>query len=294
MEDKKKFTLVKVYHKPYRLFRDPYVVNVGNLNSARPDADSRAWLESSMDFCCASSSRFDMMNSEWPTYQRLLHNLEFCAGREGQLVSLQHYSKVMDLNTLRDEPWRDTTQMEDARGQMCTDAKSMDEFGYGDVETAMRGCSVVVGNQYPCSVVQSMSANLAVETKDAVMEFATIAENFASEQFAGSVYTADRFIEYVNSKIQYWRGGPVICTLEEMRSLLDYTIAFQHAFLDSKRWLSQEIFKNKDLRGVGYVGEMVMGFALHCLVESKRAAGEKVGFCQMHTDAAVTYGVCKK
>lgn len=72
--------------------------------------------------------------------------------------------------------------------------------------------------------------------------------------------------------------------------MLDFTLRFQHAFLDSKPYASQAIYKDKDGRGNSYIGEMVAGFAIFCLVESMREAGKRVGFCRLLTDANVIYG----
>lgn len=72
--------------------------------------------------------------------------------------------------------------------------------------------------------------------------------------------------------------------------MLDFTLRFEHAFLDSKPYASQAIYKDKDGRGNGYIGEMVAGFAIFCLVESMREAGKHVGFCRLLTDANVIYG----
>lgn len=116
MEDKaidkaEKFRLVKVYHKPYKnVFKEPNIFNLGNLNSAMPKSESKAWLQQHMDICLdGDGSKFSSMNGEWSVIHQLLHLPAFCDGREQDLVSFQHYSKVMDLNMVRAEPWHDTT-----------------------------------------------------------------------------------------------------------------------------------------------------------------------------------------
>lgn len=154
MEKAEKFRLVKVYHKPYKnVFKEPNVFNLGNLNCIAPKPENKAWLQQHMDMCLAGDgSKFSMMNSEWTVIHQLLHSPVFCDGREQDLVSFQHYSKVMDLNTARAEPWHDTTQTEDANGQAYRDAASLEEFGYSKAQLAdiLSKFDIVVGQ--PVSV----------------------------------------------------------------------------------------------------------------------------------------------
>lgn len=208
-------------------------------------------------------------------------------GREQDLVSFQHYSKVMDLNTVRAEPWHDTAQTEDANGQAYRDAASLEEFGYSKAQLAdiLSKFDIVVGNQYPCNIAQSMHADLTLDLNDVVSQFNCILENFED-----GLFTAERFKRQRRAFYQYWRGGPVICSLADHRRMLDFTLRFEHAFLDSKPYASQAIYMNKDGRGNGYVGEIVVGFAIFCLVESMREAGKRVGFCRLLTDADAVFG----
>lgn len=40
----KKFKLIKLYHKPYRLFNEPYVINIGNCSAVKSDVNIKKWL----------------------------------------------------------------------------------------------------------------------------------------------------------------------------------------------------------------------------------------------------------
>lgn len=102
---------------------------------------------------------------------------------------------------------------------------------------------IVVGNQYPCSIAQSMHANLTLDLNDAFSQFNCILENFED-----GLFTSERFKRQRRAFYQYWIGGPVICSLAGRR-MLDFTLRFEHAFLDSKPYASQAIYMNKDGRG---------------------------------------------
>lgn len=190
---------------------------------------------------------------------------------------------------MQDVPYHDFTQIEDKNGEKYKNAVSLDEFGYGKIDEYFEKYDLIVGNQYPCNIKMSIKSNMNIELTDVIAQYSNILINFNDPLF-----TVDRLHEYLTLPYQYWRGGPLITEYAALKRILDFTIKFEHAFLDSKSYSTQEIYKNKDGRGNGYLGEMVMGFAIYCYVEACKHQNKRVGYCRLLTDANVIFGNTKQ
>lgn len=63
------FKLIKTYHKPYKVFSDPYVLNLGNLAGVKNCEENAEWLKNNMDYCVSiDNSVFSRMNSEFSVW----------------------------------------------------------------------------------------------------------------------------------------------------------------------------------------------------------------------------------
>ena len=102
----KNFKLVRTYHKPYRLFKDDFVINIGNMLPLFKDKTAEKWLKTNMDTCYSSVSVEERMCSEFPIWK---HFLDDTIVNDSDYVSLQHYSKILDLTSISDVPYTDTT-----------------------------------------------------------------------------------------------------------------------------------------------------------------------------------------
>ena len=282
--NKELFKLIKIYHKPYRIFNESYVINIGNFTAVKTDNDIKQWLQCHMHKCIdCNKTPFNIMNSEWPIIDTYINQ---CNENElDSYYSFQHYSKILDLNSIKDIPYHDFTQDEDKNGKKYKLCKSLDEFGYGKIDDFLNKYDVIVGNQYPCNIIASIRSNLNIDYKQVLTEFINILDNYNDE-----IFTTKHFIDYCKLKYQYWRGGPIIDTLKQIKKISNFTIKFEHSFLDSKSFANQHIYKNKDGRGNGYLGEMVFGFAIYCMIEEYKRQNKKIGYCRMYTDADVIFG----
>ena len=280
-----KFKLIKIYHKPYRLFTEDYVFNLGNTNCVKKNEDNIKWLNENMN-CCPTfdHTHFNVMNSEWTPIYEFLNSKE-SASFNDYFLTFQHYSKVLDLKTISDVPYHDMTQTEDKAGEKYQSAKTLDEFGYNDIDSYLLNYDVIVGNQYPCNIQLSIRSNMKLNINEVLHQYFSILHNFNDPLF-----TKEQFVKYCQLSYQYWRGGPIICPFSIHKRLIDFTIAFEHAFLDSKLYDQGELYKNNDGRGNGYLGEMIIGFAIYCYIEECKRLGKKVGYCHLYTDSNVIFG----
>ena len=284
------FKLIKTYHKPYRIFHDPYVINIGNLYPAVRNDDNIKWLTDNMDVCpTVEPTPFNMGNSEWSVWESFIKTYDVDSSSDRHLMSFQHYSKVLDLNTIRDTPYNEYTQTEDSRGELYRNATTLDVFGYDRmIDELFEKYDVIVGNQYPCNIITSIRSNMLIEYSEVAAQYLNILYNYGDPLF-----TVQRFIEYCKQPYQYWRGGPLIDDCSTFRRLFDFTLRFEHSFLDSKRFSDDSIYRLKDKRGNSYIGEMIIGFAIYCYIDECKRLGKRIGYGQMHTDAQVIYGNTK-
>ena len=276
------FKLIKFYHKPYRLFTDDYVLNIGTITPVQKNETNASWVKNNVSWYFESNEIFDKMNSEFSPWHKFASS-NFLA--DDTVVSFQHYSKVLDLTSIKTVPYHDLTQHEDQNGEKYRQCKSLDEFGYNKLNELFLSYDIIVGNQYPCSIYASIRAGLSLDISDVLNQFRNIVVNLNDKMF-----TLDRLVAYCKSGYQYWRGGPVITTLYNYKRLLDFTIKFEHAFLDSKDYINQTIYNNKDGRGGGYLGEMIMGFAIYCLIDEFKINNKRIGYCKLLTDSNVIFG----
>lgn len=284
----KNFKLVRTYHKPYRLFKDDFVINIGNMLPLFKDKTAEKWLKTNMDACYSSVSVEERMCSEFPTWK---HFLDDKIVNDSDYVSLQHYSKILDLTSIRDFPYNDTTQAEDKLGEKFAKCSSLTEFGYTkeNIESLLNKYDIIVGNHYPCNVTLSIRANMTEDCHSVLMSYANIITAINSK-----IFNIHRFKEYVQSTYQYWRGGPLITTVQDYKMILNFSFALLYAFIFSRPYLSQDMFKNKDGRGVGYLMEMIVGFAIYCYIENAKENNKKIGYCRLLTDSAVIFGNTQK
>ena len=277
-----KFKLIRTYHKEYKIFSDPYVLNVGNIWSAARKKQDVDWLLINMNFCpILEPTVFNSMNAEWSiwNYVSRFYNID-----NDTFLSFQHYSKVLDLTSIRDTPYNDIPDTENNLGEKYRAATSLDEFGYGDIDKYLDSYPVIVGNQYPCMVYQSIKSKLKIPVEEVLKQFRNILINFNN-----SLFSVHMFDKYCNSNYQYWRGGPLIAKNSVFKKLLSFTIDFEHAFLDNKSYSDSSIYVLKDRRGNGYIGEIIMGFAIYCYIEDCKKQGKKIGYCRLLTDSNVVY-----
>ena len=204
-------------------------------------------------------------------------------------LSFQHYSKVLDLTSIRDTPYNDIPDTENNLGEKYRAATSLDEFGYGDIDKYLDSYPVIVGNQYPCMVYQSIKSKLKIPVEEVLRQFRNILINFNN-----SLFSVHMFDKYCNSNYQYWRGGPLIAKNSVFKKLLSFTIDFEHAFLDNKSYSDSSIYVLKDRRENGYIGEIIMGFAIYCYIEDCKKQGKKIGYCRLLTDSNVVYGSTRR
>lgn len=280
------FKLIKTYHKPYRIFSEDYVINIGNVSPVQLNQQNINWLNENMTYCFSGSDKFYQMNSEWSIWYDFINNNIV---QDDSIVTFQHYSKILDLNSVNEMPYHDITQIEDTNGEKYRQCKSLDDFGYNKVDDLFSKYDIVVGNQYPCNICLSIKANMNISLNSVLDQYRNIIYNFDD-----NIFTVKRLEDYCNSKYQYWRGGPILTTAINHKKLLDFTIKFEHAFLDSKDYQNQSIYKNRDGRGNGYIGEMVMGFAIYCLVDEYKKHNKKIGYCRLFTDSSVIFGNTQK
>lgn len=120
---------------------------------------------------------------------------------------------------------------------------------------------------------------------DVLHQFINILDNYND-----NIFTKKYFIEYCNSPYQYWRGGPIIDSFKQIKKISNFVIKFEHSFLDSKSFSDQSIYKNKDGRGGGYLGELIFGFAIYCIIEEYKKQGKYIGYCRLLTDSNVIFG----
>lgn len=288
------FKLIKTYHKPYRIFHDPYVINIGNVSPTIPNIENVKWLRENMDFCpITEKTAFNSSNSEWTIWSTFVDKYSNLIGIDGDThyISFQHYSKILDLNTVSDQPYHDYTHDEDQAGSKYRDSVSLDEFGYNKINEYLQKYDVIVGNQYPCNILNSIHANMKLNYNDVIQQYLIILKNYNDPLF-----TPERLLEYCSCKYQYWRGGPLIAPIDIHKRLLDFTVKFEHSFIDSKMFTGKDneiIFKNNDGRSVGYLGEMVIGFAIYCYIDECLKYGKKIGYSRLYTDANVIFGNTK-
>lgn len=284
----KKIKLIKIYHKPYRLFNEQYVFNIGNCSAVKSDANIKKWLYQNMHMCIElDKTPFNIMNSEWSIIDEFINT--YNEDDENTLYTFQHYSKILDLTTIRNIPYHDFTQTEDTNGKKYAVCQSLDEFGYANINEYLHKYDVIVGNQYPCNIIASIKSNLNIDCFEVLKQFINILNNYNDD-----IFTVAYFNEYCKQRYQYWRGGPIIDSFKQLKKISNFVIKFEHSFLDSKSFADQSIYKNKDGRGGGYLGELIFGFAIYCLLEEYKKQNKKIGYCRLLTDSNVIYGNTQK
>lgn len=228
----KNFKLVRTYHKPYRLFNEDFIINIGNMLPIFKDKTAEEWLKTNMDACYTSVNVEEQRCSEFPTWK---HFLDDKIVNDSDYVSLQHYSKILDLTSIRDFPYNDTTQAEDKLGEKFAKCSSLTEFGYTkkNIESLLNKYDIIVGNHYPCNVTLSIRANMTEDCQSVLMSYANIIAAINSK-----IFTIHRFKEYVQATYQYWRGGPLITTVQDYKMILNFSFALLYAFIFSRPYLS--------------------------------------------------------
>lgn len=281
------FKLIRTYHKPYRIFKEKYIVNIGNINPIVKNHDNITWLKNNMDKCYDISDK-DSCYCEfiiWKTF------LDSDIQDIDSYISLQHYSKILDLNSIQTIPYKDNIETEDKNGIKFSNCTTLSEFGYTNenIKNILNNYDLVVGNQYPCNIILSIKNCIKENYEDVLKVFAKIIHRDGYE-----IFNLENLQKYLTEKYQYWRGGPLITTTQNFKYILDFSFKIINAFILDRNIKDSTYFGNNDIRGPGYLFEIILGFAIYCLIEDFKTKNKRIGYCRLLTDSSVVYSYNNK
>ena len=91
-----KFKMVRIYHKPYKIFKNDLVVNVGQLTMLIKNEMNEQWLKSNMDLCIESD---DAGDCEFGIYKKIVDKNILNMDAD-DYICCQAYSKMLDITDI--------------------------------------------------------------------------------------------------------------------------------------------------------------------------------------------------
>lgn len=278
-----KFKCFKLYYKQYRIFKNPYVVNVGTYPSLVDENKDLEWIKANTDIVIENK---DPRCNEFLIIYEITQNFAKYGVNDNDLIMFQAYSKVMDLNRLSCAPYKDLCQKENINGEKYyQNAEDLSIFGYNDntINYILNNFDCIGPTQYPCSFNTAITGHLSIDGKYKQQYIYELCQ-LLNKKFNGTIFNINNVKNYLKCGYQYWRGNGVFRALH-WKYILEVTKYF---YDNTSEELNKQMYDTDNSpisRRRGLFLELAVGFGIYCIM----TLNFRKIYAPLYTDNTVTF-----